>query len=128
LPDLHISLYSSRDAETFGDRELLLRSGSRTELVFEVSQKVDLSFLNVAKCDFRCNPIIERITDDSTIQGIITSYEIGANSVVTVTVDDLCGLFDKTGVIAPNTLLDYSVSSNEDEQAYCWIDDGSVIQ
>lgn len=126
-PDTTVYLYDSADVERYAARELLFRRGAKTELAFSVAPKMTPGFMSVVRCDSRVNPETYRITPDTTVQGVVTSLEIGAGIISSVTLDDMSGYYDTTGTISPNTLPIYSEATNEEAQAFSWIGDGTLI-
>jgi hypothetical protein len=126
-PGTTVYLYDSADVERYAARELLFRQGAKTELTFSVAPKMTPGFMSVVRCDSRVNPETYRITPDTTVQGVVTSLEVGAGIVSAVTIDDMSGYYDTTGAISPDTLPIYSEATNEEAQAFSWIGDGTLI-
>jgi len=120
-------LYFEADAVTYAKRELMFRAGLKTEVTATIAAKEVPLFMSVASLTHRANPSSFRITDSTSIVGIVTRVTTTAGSLATITLDDMSGYYDATAAIGGDSLPDYSSATNEQAESFAWIEDGTVI-
>ena len=120
-------LFFEEDAITYAKRELMFRAGLKTEITATIAAREVPVFMSVASLTHRGNPTSFRITDSTSIVGMVTRITTNAGSLATVTLDDMSGYYDSTAGIGDDSLPDYSSATNEQAESFAWIGDGTLI-